>query len=84
MDSSVKTITPTAACTFNASGGMAGQRVTFVVTTAGVVSFLLTWGTNYVSAGVMATGVVAGKRFAVTFVCVNSVLWIETGRTGAM
>lgn len=84
MDSSVKTVTPTGACTFNASGFPVGQQVTFVVTTAGATSFVLTWGAGFKAAGTLATGASAGKTFAVSFVCASGALWVETGRTGAM
>lgn len=42
MVNSCITITPTGACTFNASGGVAGQIVSFLITTSGVSSFTLT------------------------------------------
>ena len=80
----VFTITPTDNCTFNASGGTAGARMTFVITTGGTVSRDLTFGTNFKSQGVLATGTVAGKVFTVTFVCTNGTVWVETGRSTAM
>lgn len=81
MDSSVKTITPTGNCTFNASGGVAGQITTFCITTAGVSSFTLTWGTNYRKTGTLATGTTAARFFAVTFLCVDGTVWQEIART---
>lgn len=83
MTTEMITITPTNACTFNASGGVAGQRVTFIVTTSGVSSFTLTWGTNYRTVGTLATGTTTAKKFCVSFVYDGS-LWLETGRTAAM
>lgn len=80
----VYTITPTGACTFNGSGGKAGARCTFVVTTSGTSSFTLTWGTNFKVVGTLATGTVTAKVFAVSFVCKDGTLWVETGRTVAM
>lgn len=84
MDTAVKTITPTGACTFNASGGTAGQLITFIVLTSGTSSFVLTWGTNFKAVGTLATGTVTAKRFSVTFRCVDGTLWQEIGRTAAM
>ena len=66
MATRVITITPTGACTFNASGGIAGQTATFVITTAGATSFVLTWGTNFRKVGTLATGTVAARTFTVT------------------
>lgn len=78
------TIAPTGACTFNASGGIAGKECTFAIVTSGTSSFVLTWGTNFKTVGTLATGAVSGKRFSVTFRCVDGILWQETGRTAAM
>jgi hypothetical protein len=83
MTTEMITITPTNACTFNASGGVTGQRVTFVITTSGVSSFTLTWGTNYRTTGTLATGTTTAKIFCVTFIY-NGSLWLETNRTAAM
>lgn len=83
MTSSVITIQPTGACTFNASGGVTGQRVTFVITTSGTTSFVLTFGTNYRKVGTLATGTVSARFFSVTFVCVNGTIWQEVSRTAA-
>jgi uncharacterized protein (DUF2126 family) len=80
----VYTITPTGACTFNATGGVPGQRCSIVVTTSGVSSYNLTFNTNFTSAGVLATGTANGKTFAITFVTPNGTKWIEIGRTAAM
>lgn len=85
MTTSVITITPTGACTFNAAnGGIAGQIVTFVVTTSGTSSFVLTFGTNFKSTATLATGTTTAKMFAVTFRCYATNLWIEISRTIAM
>jgi hypothetical protein len=78
-------ITPTGACTFNSSGiARVGKTATFVITTAGISSFVMTWGTNFKSAGTLATGTVAAKKFAITFRCVDGTTWIEIARTAAM
>jgi hypothetical protein len=85
MDGSMITITPTGACTFNATGtSRVGKLVTFVITTAGASSFVLTWGTNFKATGTLATGATAGKKFAVTFRCLDGTTWIEVARTAAM
>ncbi len=80
---SVMTITPSNACTFNASGGIAGQECTFVITTSGTSSFTLTWGTNYKTQGTLATGTVSGKVFTVTFIY-DGTNWNEQCRSTAM
>lgn len=84
MTTAVISITPTGACTFNASGGAAGQVITLVVTTSGVSSFVLTFGTNFKATATLATGTVTAKVFTVTFRCTNGTLWVETSRTTAM
>jgi hypothetical protein len=80
---SVYTITPTGACTFNATGGVAGQYCSFVITTTGATSRTLTWGTNYKTTGTLATGIVSGKVFTITFIY-DGTNWNETSRTTAM
>lgn len=83
MTSSTVTITPTGACTFNASGGVAGQILTFSITTSGTTSFVLTWGTNFRKAGTLATGTTSARFFSVTFICINGTTWQEIARTAA-
>jgi hypothetical protein len=78
------TITPTGACTFNASGGFAGQAVNIIVTTSGTTAYVLTFGTNFKAAGTLSTGTVTAKVFQVSFVCKDGTLWVEEGRTAAM
>jgi hypothetical protein len=84
MTSDLITVTPSGACTFNASGGRLGRFITFVVTTSGTSSFVLTFGTNFKTTATLATGTVSGKTFAITFRCTNGTQWIETSRTAAM
>lgn len=84
MTTSIITCTPTGAITLNASGGVAGQRATFVFTTSGVSSFVITFGTNFIKVGTLATGTTTGKTFCVSFLCTNGTQWVETGRTTAM
>lgn len=81
MTTAVITITPTGACTFNASGGIVGQITTFIITTSGTSSFVLTWGTNFRKTGTLATGTTSARFFAVTFVNVNGTIWQEIART---
>jgi hypothetical protein len=83
MDGGYKKITPAGACIFNATAGSAGQRCTFIVTTSGTTSYTLTFGTNFISQGVLATGTVSGKIFTVSFIF-DGTNWIETARTAAM
>lgn len=83
MTSRVITITPTGNCTFNASGGVAGQTVTFSITTSGVSSFTLTFGTNFRKTGTLATGTTSARFFTVTFICLDGVIWSELCRTAA-
>lgn len=83
MDGTVKTITPTGACTFNATGGVTGQTCSFVITTSGVSSFTLTWGTAFKTTSTLATGTSSGKVFTVSFIY-DGTNWNETARTTAM
>lgn len=81
MTTSLITITPTGACTFNASGGVAGQITTFSITTSGVSSFTLTWGTNFRKTGTLATGTTTARFFTVAFICLDGTTWAEIART---
>lgn len=81
---SVFTITPTGACTFNATGGFAGQRVGIIINTSGTSSYVLTFGTNFRAAGTLATGTTNNRVFQISFTCKDGTLWIEEGRTGSM
>lgn len=84
LTSRVITVTPSGAITFNGTGGVVGQQVTFVVTTSGVSSFNITFGTAFRSIGVLATGTTTAKIFTVSFICTAATpLWVETGRTAA-
>jgi hypothetical protein len=83
MDGGRKAITPTGACTFNATGGVAGYICTFEITTSGASSFVLTFGTNFKSQGTLATGTTTGKRFNITF-RYDGANWCEISRTTAM
>jgi hypothetical protein len=84
MDRSVQAITPKGDCTFNAMGGTPGDCCTFVITASGATSYTMTFGTNFKSTGVLATGTASGKLFSVSFICKTPKLWVETSRTTAM
>lgn len=84
MTSTGKTITPTGACTFNASGGTAGTYCTFIITTSGTAAFVLTFNTNFKAAGTLSTGTVSGKKFSITFFSPDGTVWQEIGRTAGM
>lgn len=84
MSTGIITITPTGACTFNATGGLTGAEATFVITTSGTTSRVLTWGTNFKTTATLATGTVTAKLFTVTFRCLDGTTWIEIARTSAM
>lgn len=77
-------ITPTGACTFNATGGTAGARMTFIITTSGTSAFVLTWGTNFKTTATLSTGTTTAKVFCVNFICRDGTNWYEIGRTTAM
>lgn len=80
MDSTIKTLTPTGNCTLNASGGIVGQICSFIVTTSGVTSYALTFGTNFKSAGVFNSGIVTAKTFGITFEY-DGANWVEISRS---
>lgn len=84
MTTSVITLTAGGNSTFNASGGVIGQLVSFAITTTGITPFTITWQTNFKSQGVLVTGSTGGKVFVVTFRCIDGTNWYETGRTTAM
>ena len=77
------TLTPGQDETINMSNVTAGRLYSLAITTSGTTSWTLTFGTNFVSTGTLATGVTSGKRFTVLFVGVGSALW-EVARTTAM
>jgi hypothetical protein len=83
MDTDIKTITPTGACTFNATGGYIGQIVTFHITTSGTSSFVMTFGTNFRKVGTLATGTTNARFFSVSFRNINGTTWTEIARTAA-
>lgn len=85
MTRSVYSLTPRGDCTINATNGQAGNIVALIVTTTGTTSWTLTFNTNYKTTGTLATGVVSGKVFTITFACsADNVTWVELARTTAM
>lgn len=81
MTTSVITCTPTGAMTLNASGGVAGQILTFSFTTSGTSSFVITFGTNFRKTATLATGTTSARFFTVTFRCLDGTTWTEISRT---
>jgi len=81
----VFTVTPTGSANINASGLTTdvGQRVTLIILTSGTNSYTMTFNTNFISTGTLATGASDGKYFVVDFVGNGSKL-IEVSRTTAM
>ena len=77
------TLVPAQNCTINASGGINNQEVAVVITTSGASSFNVTFGTNFKSQGVLATGTVSAKVFILQFKNINGT-WHEFSRSGAM
>jgi hypothetical protein len=78
-------LTPTGSANINASGITAnvGQRVTLIILTSGTNSYTMTFNTNFLSTGTLATGVTSAKTFVVDFVS-NGTKLIEVSRTTAM
>lgn len=81
MTTRIITCTPTGNMTLNASGGTAGQIITFSFTTSGVTSFTITFGTNFRKTGTLATGTTSARFFTVTFICLDGTIWTEVSRT---
>lgn len=76
-------ITPTGNVTINATGSAPNAKITLIVQTSGTSSYNITFGSNFRSQGVLATGTASSKKFAVSFVG-DSVDLVETGRSPAM
>jgi len=78
------TLVPGAAVDLTVVGGVAGQKLTLIVTTSGASSFNVTPGTGFAkTAGVLATGTANGKVFTLCFRH-NGIGFVETSRTAAM
>ena len=78
-------LTPTGSANINASGieGNVGQRVTLIILTSGTNSYTLTFNTNFLSTGTLASGATTAKTFVIDFVS-NGTTLIEVSRTTAM
>jgi hypothetical protein len=77
------TMAPANAVTVNAASAPADARVTLVITSTSATSFNVTFGTSFVTAGVIVTSATPGQRNVISFVGDGSNL-IETSRTGPM
>src|SRR5215472_2710944 len=75
------TLAPANAVTVNAASAPADARVTLVITSTSATSFNVSFGTNFVTAGVVATSTTPGQRNVITFVGDGSNL-IESSRVG--
>ena len=84
MDSALKVLIPLGNCTINATGGIIGMTCDFAITTSGITSFTITWGTNFKTTSTLTTGTVDAKKFIVSFICVDGTTWVEKSRTVAM
>lgn len=85
LTSSIINHTPTQNETINfpSAAGAIGVDLFLIITTSGVTSFTLTFGTNAKSQGTLATGTTSGATFLVEFTS-NGTNWVECGRTIAM
>ncbi|HEX7313294.1 MAG TPA: hypothetical protein VF297_05210 [Pyrinomonadaceae bacterium] len=78
------TLTPGEDETINATTvGAQGQVLIIKVTTSGTTSRTLTFGTNFLSAGTLATGTTSGKVFQIAFLS-DGTTYTELFRTGAL
>lgn len=78
------TLTPGQDETINATVvGAQGQILIIKITTSGVTSRTLTFGTNFLSAGTLATGTVTGKVFHIAFLS-DGTTYTELFRTAAL
>ncbi len=80
---SIFTLTPAENETINATGLTEGETLFLLVTTSGSSSFTLTFGTNFVTTGTLATGTTTAKKFLVQFLVVGGKA-VEVSRTAAM
>lgn len=78
----IAAVTPTGDVTVNASTTPA-KRLTFIITTSGTTSYNVTFGTNFKSAGVLATGTTTAKVWTVSFIG-DGTTFTEISRTGPL
>lgn len=62
------TLTPAQSCTLNITGYSVGDVLDFDIVTSGTSTYNVTFGTNFFSQGVLATGTASGKQFVLSFV----------------
>ena len=79
------TLTPAQSETINGvtTGAISGKVYYFVITTSGVSSYTLTFGTNFKTTGTLATGTTSGKVFVISFIF-DGTNFNEVARTTAM
>lgn len=77
------TLVPGSAEQINAASVPVGEIIYLIITTSGTTTYNVTFGTNFKSTGVLATGGTDGKVFALTFVS-NGTNFVEVSRTAAM
>jgi hypothetical protein len=76
-------VTPTAASTFTTTVPPAGTLVQLMILTAGIASFVITFGAGFKAVGTLATGTTANRVFVINFISDGTNLY-ESGRTAAM
>ena len=69
--------------TINFASAPSGETVSLIITTSGVTSYTITFGTNTKTTGTLATGTTTAKVFTITFIC-DGVNCNEVARTVAM
>jgi hypothetical protein len=78
------TLTPAHTATLNAASvGPRGQDLWLYVLTSGTTSYTLTFGTDFLSSGTLATGTVDAKTFLLHFRS-SGTKWLEVSRTAAL
>lgn len=82
--SNYSTLTPARDMTLNAANNLplanVMQEWTLLITTSGVVSYTLTFGTNFEATGTLATGATSGKHLTIKFVSLGG-KWVEVSRS---
>lgn len=76
-------VTPNASATLTTTVSPAGSTASIIVVTSGTTSYALTFGTGFITTGVLNTGTVSGKTFVIDFVS-DGTNMIEKSRTTAM
>jgi hypothetical protein len=87
VGTNIYTLTPNATGSINMGvipAQQPGQTIILIITTSGVSSFTITFGTNLKSQGTLATGTASGATFIVEFLILTTSSVIEIARTVAM